>query len=251
MAIVVKNLSFNYGSINVLKNLSFTVEKGKFTVILGKNGCGKSTLLKLLSGLLPCRPGQVSIWGNDIAELKISERAKLIGYLPQAHDPIFPFTVQDVVLTGRASYVFTTPSRFDKEKAERAISQVGISHLKHRPYTELSGGERQLVLIARLLAQEPKIIMLDEPLTFLDLQNQLRLMALIRDLVKTGLTVLAVLHDPNIAFIHADDFILLKAGEIIEMTEDNSPWDALTLRKLYDYDIKVIPFRDRALVTPI
>jgi iron complex transport system ATP-binding protein len=250
MSISVKNLHFSYGETDVLSDITLQAPEGKFTVILGKNGSGKSTLLKLIAGLLPYHTGHIEISGFDLKRLKIAERAKLIGYLPQFHTPAFPFTVEEVVLTGRASYVFTVPGRKDREKTDEAIEKAGIHHLRQRPYTDLSGGERQLVMIARVLAQEPKVVLLDEPLSHLDLSNQVRFLALIRELVLSGLTVMAVLHDPNIAFMHSDNFILIKNGAIRNLHGDESPWDTSILRDLYDVQIETLPFRNRALVIP-
>jgi iron complex transport system ATP-binding protein len=250
MSISVKNLNFSYGENVVLRDINLQAPEGKFTVVLGKNGSGKSTLLKLIAGLLPYQSGHIEISGSDLKRLKISERAKLIGYLPQFHTPAFPFTVEEVVLTGRASYVFTIPGRKDREKTDEAIEKAGIKHLRQRPYTDLSGGERQLVMIARVLAQEPKVVLLDEPLSHLDLSNQVRFLALIRELVLSGLTVMTVLHDPNIAFMHADNFILIKSGAIRHRHGDESPWDASILMDLYDVQIETLPFRNRALVIP-
>jgi iron complex transport system ATP-binding protein len=170
--------------------------------------------------------------------------------LPQFHTPAFPFTVEEVVLTGRASYVLHVPGKKDMEKTDEAIDKVGISHLRLRPYTELSGGERQLVMIARVLAQEPKVVLFDEPLSHLDLSNQTRFLALIRGLIMAGLTVMAVLHDPNTAFMSADDFILIKDGTLRNLEGAKNPWDSATLMDLYDVKIETLPFRNRALVIP-
>jgi iron complex transport system ATP-binding protein len=250
MGISVKDLSFGYGETMVLRDIELKAADGKFTVLLGKNGSGKSTLLKLIAGLLPYKHGDIHIMEKDIRSLTISERARLIGYLPQFHTPAFPFTVEEVVLTGRASYIFALPGKKDMEKTNEAIEKVGINHLRQRPYTDLSGGERQLVMIARVLAQEPQVVLLDEPLSHLDLSNQVRFLALIRELVVSGLTVMAVLHDPNIAFMYADEFILIKNGTIRNLQGDESPWDASILMDLYDVQIETLPFRNRALVIP-
>jgi iron complex transport system ATP-binding protein len=250
MGISVEDLGFSYGENVVLRDIALQASDGKFTVILGKNGSGKSTLLKLIAGLLPYKSGHIEIFGNDLSRLPISRRAKLIGYLPQFHSPAFPFTVEEVVLTGRASYVFSVPGKKDMEKTDEAIEKVGISHLRKRPYTDISGGERQLVMIARVLAQEPEVVLLDEPLSHLDLSNQARFLGLISGLVRSGLTVLAVIHDPNIAFMYGDDFILIKNGDIINLRGDEKPWDASTLMDLYDVEVETLPFRNRALVIP-
>ncbi len=251
MGISVKNLDFGYGKARILHDITLQVPDGKFSVLLGKNGSGKSTLLKIIAGLLPYKNGEIRILENDLHSLKSSEAAKLIGYLPQFHVPAFPFTVEEVVLTGRASYIYAVPGRRDTEKRDEAIEKVGIGWLRHRPYTELSGGERQLVMIARLLAQEPKVILLDEPLSHLDLSNQIRFLALIRELIVSGLTVMAVLHDPNVAFMQADHFILIKNGTIRHLEKNENPWDEPVLRDLYEVPVKTIPFQQRTLVIPV
>lgn len=252
MAIVIKDLSFSFGRNRVLNNLTLNIKEGKFTVILGKNGSGKSTLLKLIAGLLPITEGQILVHGKDLKKLKDYEKASLIGYLPQIHDPIFPFNVEDVIITGRASFSFPVPNNNDWEIVEDVIKKIGISKLKNRPYTALSGGERQLVMIARLLAQQPKVILLDEPLSFLDLHNQSNLMKIIKSLVLSGLTVVSVLHDPNIAIIHADDIILIKDGEVINTENGSSKTiSKKTLDYLYDVDLEFVPYKDKGIVLPV
>jgi iron complex transport system ATP-binding protein len=251
MAINVQHVNFTYDGRAVLQDISLRVPAGAFTVLLGKNGSGKSTLLKLMAGLLPFKIGTIEIMGKDLNRLPLSERGKLIGFLPQFHNPIFPFTVREVVLTGRAAYVFSLPGKRDREKADQAIAEVGIEELRDRPYTELSGGERQLVMIARVLAQEPQVILLDEPLSHLDLANQVRFLSLVKKLTAGGLTVLAVLHDPNLAFLSGDHFIFLKDGKVRKTAETEFPWEAALLSEVYGTPIETIPFRSRSLVIPL
>jgi len=251
MAIDVRGLNFGYQRHDVLRNVTFYAPAGKFIALLGKNGSGKSTLLRLIAGMLPFRNGSIKILGQDITSLHRSQRARLIGYLPQFHTPFFPFTVEEVVLTGRAAYVFSVPQRHDIEIAERAMKEIGIEGMRNRPYTELSGGERHLVMIARVLAQEPKILLMDEPLSHLDLHNQMRVLNLIRKLTKSGLTVMAVLHDPNIAFAYADEFLFLKNGSIRTIDAGVNPWDQSVLADVYDTPIETIPYKGRALVMPV
>ena len=248
MAIRIQNVSFAYDGRAVLQDISLRVSARAFTVLLGKNGSGKSTLLKIMAGLLPFKTGTIEILGKDLNRLTLSERGKLIGYLPQFHNPVFPFTVMDVVLTGRASYVFSQPGKGDRDKADQAIAEVGVEPLRDRPYTELSGGERQLVMIARVLAQEPQVILLDEPVSHLDLANQARFLNLVKELTSRGLTVLAVLHDPNLAFLSGDHFVFLKDGEVRETAEGEHPWEAGLLSEVYGTPIETLPFRDRSLV---
>ena len=250
MAIRVENLCFGYGNRAILKNITLDIPQGKFTVILGRNGSGKSTLLRLLAGLSEPDSGKITVLGSDIRKLSLRERAKRIGFLPQQHRPVFPFSVEDMILTGRAGYIALMPKKEDKDKASEASERVGISHLKNRAFTELSGGEQQLVMIARVLAQNPKIILLDEPTSHLDLCYQTRLLALVRELVNQGLTITAVLHDPNTAFLYGDEFIFLKNGAI-QMPEDSKkPWDMMFLRHIYDTEFQSVSYGDKRLIIP-
>ncbi|MGC2062289.1 MAG: ABC transporter ATP-binding protein [Thermodesulfovibrionales bacterium] len=250
MAIDVRGLNFGYRGEDVLRDITLRAPAGKFIALLGKNGSGKSTLLRLIAGMLEFRSGFIEILGQDITRLHRSQRARLIGYLPQFHTPFFPFTVEEVVLTGRAAYVFSVPSRHDREITDRAMSEVGIEVMRNRPYTELSGGERHLVMIARVLAQEPRIILLDEPLSHLDLHNQSRVLDLIRRFTTAGLTVMAVLHDPNTAFAYADEFLFLKDGSIRTIDAGANPWDQSVLADVYGTPLEIIPYKGRALVMP-
>jgi iron complex transport system ATP-binding protein len=249
-ALEIQNLTFTYAVHPVLNDLSFAISQQKFTVILGRNGCGKSTLFKLLCGIETIRKGKVLVLGENIAELSSPQRAKLIGYLPQQHRAIFPFSVKDIVLTGRASHVMLTPKKKDHEKAEAAIERVGISHLTDRPFTELSGGEQQMVMIARVLAQEPRIVLLDEPTSHLDLFNQACILKLVKDLVYSGLTIVAILHDPNNAFRFGDEFIFIKNGRIKYPSAGQKPWDKTFLEFIYDAPLATIPHGNRAFVIP-
>jgi iron complex transport system ATP-binding protein len=250
-AISAENVSFCYQGRNVLKNLSFDIRAGKLTIILGRNGSGKSTLLRLLAGFLPPAAGRIVLMGQDLHTLARSRRARLLGFLAQQHHAVFPFSVFDVVLTGRASYVTFTPGSEDRSCALAALEQVGISHLHDRPYTELSGGEQQLVMIARVLAQKPQVILLDEPTSHLDFCNQARLLELMKKLVTgSNLAILAVLHDPNIAFLYGDDFLFLKEGRIFRPANNGIPWDAGFIKEVYGSNLQVIPYRDRGLVVP-
>jgi iron complex transport system ATP-binding protein len=249
-AIEIQNLTFAYDEQPVLRDISLEIAENRFTVILGRNGCGKSTLFKVLTGIESYRTGSVSVLGNDVAGMGSRQRAKWIGYLPQQHRPIFPFSVMDVVLTGRASHVALSPKKKDRMLAEGAIDRVGIRHLIDRPFTELSGGEQQMAMIARVLAQEPKVILLDEPTSHLDIFNQARILNLIRELVDAGLSVVAVLHDPNSAFIYADAFVFIREGRIEKLDPDRKPWDKSFLEHVYGSDLTTIPYGDRALVIP-
>ena len=249
-AITVKELSFAYGEKPVLENCSANIESHLFTVILGKNGSGKSTLLRIFAGLLSYRHGEVRIGGRVLEKLKLRERAQILGFLGQKHKAIFPFTVEQVVLTGRAGYINFIPAENDVDIARNAMEKVSIRHLKDRIYTELSGGEQQLVMIARVLAQEPRILLLDEPTTHLDFSNQIRLLTLLRALTYKNLTVIAVLHDPNIAFLYGDNFLFVSNGKLIRPEEPVKPWSAEFLQVVYGHGLQSVPYAGRALIVP-
>ncbi len=157
-ALCVRKLRFAYGDAEVLRRVSFDIKPRSFTVLLGRNGSGKSTLFRLLVGLLKPREGSIAVFGRELHQLPLRERSRLLGFLPQHHHPVFPFSVEDVVLTGRAAHVGLVPKAHDRAVVREALEQLGIEHLIAKPYTELSGGEQQLVLIARVLAQKPKVL---------------------------------------------------------------------------------------------
>lgn len=249
-AVSVNKLTFSYGDHLILHEVSITIEAAKLTVILGKNGSGKSTFLKILAGLQIFKQGEIHIDGNNLKNMPLRERARTFGFLGQKHKSVFPFTVHQVVLTGRAGYVTIIPTKADITKADEALERVNINHLRNRFYTELSGGEQQLVMIARVLAQEPRILLLDEPTTHLDFCNQLRLLTLLKELTKQNLTIIAVLHDPNLAFLFGDDFIFVKQRKLVRSGENIDPWNVAFLQSIYDYPLQSIPYASRALIVP-
>ena len=248
-AVSVQALSWRYHQQTVLKDISFAIPVGSFVAILGKNGCGKSTLLRCLAGMLPIPSGTVFITGVDLGKASSAERAKLIGYLPQFHDPVFPFTVEEVVLTGRTAQIFLTPSAQDYDKARQALKVVGIEPLRHRPYTELSGGERQLVMITRIIAQSPRVILLDEPLSHLDLCNQIHLLNLLRRLTGEGITVLAVMHDPTLALTYCDNHLFLKDGQLQPPPQDTALYETF-LSEIYHTSLQLIQYQGKTIVIP-
>lgn len=223
----VKEIFFRYNGTDVLKNISFEIKEGSFVLLLGRNGSGKSTLLKLIAGILKPQKGKIEIYGKDINRLSYNHRAKMIGFLPQTHNTFFPYRAEEVVITGRASHILYSPKEEDRRKALEAMERVGVFELKDKPYNQLSGGERQLVMIARVLAQEPKIILLDEPLTFLDICNQIRFFSLVKEMLSHKLTVVMVMHDLITAAKFNADYIMLSDGEIVAagnrsiLTKDN------------------------------
>ena len=217
MSLAGQNLTIGYHDRVVGRGLSVALAQGEVLALLGPNGGGKTTLLKTLLGILPPQAGAVAIGGRAMSAISIRERARLIAYVPQVHNPTFAFTVESVVLMGRTAHgnLFSAPSAHDRDIAARVLDQFGISHLAGRAYTMISGGERQLVLLARALAQEPQFVVLDEPTASLDFGNQGKVMREIRQLAASGHGVLFTTHDPNHAMRAADRVYLLRGGECI------------------------------------
>ena len=217
MRLAGRALTIGYSDRVVGRGLDVALAQGEVLALLGPNGGGKTTLLKTLLGILKPQAGEVAIAGRSLAGISIRERARLIAYVPQVHVPTFAFTVESVVLMGRTAHgnLFSRPTAKDREVAQRALVRFGIDHLGERPYTMISGGERQLVLLARALAQEPQFIVLDEPTASLDFGNQGKVMREIRALAGSGHGVLFTTHDPNHALRAADRAYLLRDGERI------------------------------------
>ena len=250
-AVELRNVGFRYGERRVLHGVDAAIPEGRLCALLGPNGSGKTTLLRIMAGLLRGGEGCVHVMGRDVAACSAGQRARLVGYLPQQHRAIFPFSVRDVVLTGRAAHVRFTPGDRDLMRARHAMETVGIAGLADRRYTELSGGEQQLVLIARVLAQEARVVLLDEPTSHLDFRNRTCLMNLLRELVAGGLTVIVVLHNPNTAFLYGDRFLFLKAGRLQTPPSGGGMADPRFLHDLYAVDVDTVSLDNgRSLVIP-
>ncbi len=249
----VKNLSFGYTDTELFRNINFSVNKGEVFSILGPNGSGKTTLLKCINGILGSWKGTVLVEGRDIKEFTEKEIARRISSVPQIHRSIFPFTVLDVVLMGRNAYIdeFSSPSLEDTKIALRVLKEVGVSHLKERPCTEISGGEMQLVLIARALAQEPKVMLLDEPTSHLDFKNQILVLNIVKKLsLEKKLTIIMSTHDPNYTMMYSDKVMLLFEGAIISIGTPTEVITKTNLKMLYNVDAELIKVGKKKIVVP-
>ena len=229
------DLTIGYADLTVGRRLDVKLETGEVLALLGPNGGGKTTLLKTLLGLIKPKAGEVRLDGRPLAGVSIRERARKVAYVPQVHIGTFAFTVETVVLMGRTAHgnLFSRPSTHDREVAAAVLERFGIARLSQRPYTMISGGERQLVLLARALAQEPQFIVLDEPTASLDFGNQGKVMAEIKALAASGHGVLFTTHDPNHALRAADRAYLLRAGTRIAEGPVTSVLNREQLEQLY------------------
>ena len=238
-----ESAAFSYGNHSIFRGLNLELEQGQILCLLGPNGCGKTTLLRCVSGLTPVQEGRVLVDGNDIASLGEVERAKIMGFVFQEHHVLFPYTVLDVVRMGRAPHLglFSVPSRQDTRIAEEAIEIVGISHLRLQRYTQISGGERQLTLIARALAQEPSILLLDEPTSHLDFGNQILILETISRLTQQRrLSVLMATHVPDHALFIATQVALMKAGGFLASGPPRQVVTEENLRALYGIAVRIV-----------
>ena len=235
-------LTIGYSDRTVGRNLDVALTTGEVLALLGPNGGGKTTLLKTLLGLLAPKAGEVRLGDRPLSGYPSRERARLIAYVPQSHIATFAFTVETVVLMGRTAHgsLFSRPTAADRAIAARALERFGIAHLRERPYTMISGGERQLVLLARALAQEPQFIVLDEPTASLDFGNQGKVMREIRALATAGHGVLFTTHDPNHAMRAADRAYLLREGARIAEGAVGAVLNRAQLETLYGARVEMI-----------
>ena len=209
-----RKLGFGYPRFPVGRNVDLEIDAGEVLCLLGPNGCGKTTLFKTLLGLIPRQGGQVLLDGDDILGLDRGEIARKIAYVPQAHTAVFPYTVRDMVLMGRTAHLglFSAPRAADLEIAETALARLGIVDLAGRDYTRISGGQRQLALVARALAQDAALIVMDEPTASLDFGNQALVIEQVRRLAAAGLGIVLSTHNPDHAFACASRVLVLSKG---------------------------------------
>ncbi len=242
----------------VFTNRNFTLkveglefESGRLAAVVGPNGAGKTTLLKCLTAIHPLPRRAVFLGGQDLAGLALSERARLIGYVPQEHNPVFSYTVRDFVLTGRAAHLplFSLPSARDEAVAQEAMALVGLEPFADRPYSQLSSGERRLALIARALAQKTQVLFLDEPTTFLDPKHEWQVMEFISKLAsQKGMTVLVTLHNLEMAIKYSQALVFLKEGRVAAAGRPDDVLSERLLEDVYDLPMKIVACEGRKLI---
>lgn len=238
----VRNLNFGYqDNQNLLQNISFSVRKGEVLCLLGPNGTGKTTLLRCLLGIYRLKSGNILLGGRDAGAMPHKEKCRHMAYVPQSTTVAFPFTVFDVVFMGRNPHVehFAGYKAQDVAAAEKALEQLNITHLAPRYFDELSGGERQLVLIARALAQQAPLLIMDEPTAALDYGNQVRILKLVQALARIGYTIVMSSHYPSHAFLVAHKVLLLRNGRLLDSGHPDQVVTAENLSLLYATEIRV------------
>ena len=246
--ISVSDASFSYGTRSIFDDISCSVEPGEIFCLLGPNGCGKTTLLDCMLGFHRLRSGRIQIMGKNSLEFRPGRIARSIAYVPQKHESTFPYTVRQIVTMGRAAYLglFEAPSKADQCMADEALERIGIQHLSNQPYTLLSGGETQLVMIARALVQKTPVMILDEPTAHLDFRYELVIMEIIKELVKdTGLAIIMATHFPNHGFYFQNSGVrtsiaLLNEGGFLAVGPPESVLDEERLRRVYGVNTRVI-----------
>lgn len=234
-ALTVEDLHFSYGAHEVLTGVTFHVRQGTVCGLLGPNGSGKSTLFRCCLNFLPPAQGRITVGGVDVRGLSPSGLARRVAYIPQEHRQPFPFTVRELVRMGRTPYVkfFWGLSGQDEARAEEAMERLGIAPLGELPCNRLSGGQRQLVLLARALAQDAGVLLLDEPTSALDFNNQLLVWRALRAIAAEGVSVLVSCHDPNHILWFCEQAVILDQGRVLADGEPGRVCVESHLQKLY------------------
>lgn len=241
MRMKVEDLHFSYGSHEVLKGVTFGVETSGFISLLGPNGAGKSTLFRCMLGLLEPSSGSIHICGRNIRNMPVAKLSRRVAYIPQSHTPVFNFSVFDMVLMGTTAQLprFSSPGKAQKELAEAAMERMGIAHLRNRGCSNISGGERQLALIARAMVQQAKILVMDEPSASLDYGNKLRVMETVKSLTQDGYSVIQSTHDPDQAYLYSDQILALYDGKILASGTPQETISSNLISTLYGVDVEV------------
>ncbi len=251
----IKDAAFSYEDTeNIFEDVNLTVAKGDVLCILGPNGCGKTTLIKCLNKIHQLDQGTVYIKGKDIKRIDQREIARNIGYIPQGHVPTFAFTVFDVVLMGRTPHLDFFESLGEKDYiiAENALKKFGLSDLRDKPYTTLSGGEQQLVFFARVIAQEPSILVLDEPTSHLDFGNQLKTLDIISTLADDGLSVIMTSHFPDHAFISSNKVAIMKDKNFMAVGKPDEVINQENMEKAYGIHVEIVDMgNNRRICVPM
>ena len=247
MLLEIENLYGGYGKEDIVKGITAHADAGEILCLVGPNGCGKTTLFRLILGALKATSGKVLIDGKDTSQLSQKELAKLVAYIPQYHTPIYEYTVLEIVLMGRVSHfsAFDQPSAADREAAFSALEKINAAHLANEKYTDLSGGQRQLILIARAICQEAKIFVMDEPAANLDYANHQLLMDVIVDLAQKGYLVVMSTHSPEHPASIGSKVLMMKSGKVASFGPPEKVITSQNLENVYGVEMDVATFSDR------
>ncbi len=246
MSLEIRDLHFSYGEREVLKGLNFSAEYGELLSVLGPNGVGKSTLFRCILSLLKPDSGQCLIDGKSTAGFSAKELAAHIAYIPQSHYPTFNYSVMDMVLMGTTAQVnaMSVPGKRQVSLAKEALERLGIGELANRGYTNISGGERQLVLIARAIAQQAKILIMDEPSANLDYGNRTRVMRTVKNLAAEGYAIIQSTHDPDQAFLYSHKVLAIHDGKVLAWGKPEDTINSSLISTLYGVDVEVCSLKE-------
>jgi len=241
VSLKIEKVNFSYRDKKVLNDISFEVQKGRLACLLGANGVGKSTLFKNILKLLPDYQGEIRIDSVNTKKLGIKEMARLVAYIPQSHMPAFNFNVFDMVLMGTTikTSPISKPGKKQQELVEQMLEKLGIAELKYRGFNQISGGERQLTLIARALVQEAKILLMDEPTANLDYGNQVKILNQMKALTEEGYTIIQSTHQPDQAFLYADEVVAMQNGCVLRQGSPREVIESDTIKQLYGIEVDI------------
>jgi iron complex transport system ATP-binding protein len=252
MNLHVNDLEFGYTNELVLDGVSFDVKPGECVSILGPNGTGKSTLIKCINGLLDPRNGEIEVNGKNIKNMPRIEMSKIFGYVPQSNASLFPLKVFDMVLLGRRPHLSWRSSKNDFDMVLKALKILNIEDLAMKNYNEISGGQQQKVIIARAVAQETKVLLLDEPISNLDIKHQLEVMELIKMLSeKHQISTIMIIHDLNIAARYSDKIIMMNKGKVVVSGEPEKVLTPDNIIKVYRVLAEVGVVKDKPSIIPL
>lgn len=252
MKLELAGIQFSYGSSDILRNVCLNVENGEILSLVGPNGSGKTTILKCINRILKPKRGEILLEGRNIDTMKSKELARTFGYVPQSSPASFPLTVFDMVLLGRKPYIGWKIGKSDREAVFKIIKQMGLDEMAFRTFNELSGGEKQRVLVARAFAQEPQVLLFDEPTSNLDLRYQFEILDIVAGMVKRGgLSAVMAMHDLNLASRFSDKIVMLKSGTIFAAGRCPEVISTGNIREVYGIEVAVCIDSGKLHVVPV
>ncbi len=249
MKLKIDGLQFSYNSTPVLENVDLRLKKGEMLTIIGPNASGKTTLLKCINNILKPQKGTILIDDRSLNEMSMTEIAREIGHVPQAGSKSFPTTVFDTVLTGRKPHGSWRPSERDLKMVSNTISRLGLEHISMKNIGEISGGQKQKVLIARALAQNPDVLLLDEPTSSLDLKHQLEVLDVVDQQTENGISVVMTMHDLNLAARYSSKILMLKEGKIFA-AGDVDVLDPKNIEAVFGVKVDIVDRSDGLMIMP-